>query len=408
MNTLEIVLKLTERCNIDCTYCYVFNKGDESYKTNPPKIKKKTIIALKEFIQDSVFNNQISSVQINLHGGEPLLLGKKKFQEYINILNSVVLPHNNHVNFSVQTNATLISNEWIDLISKNNISVGISLDGPKHLNDKHRIDFKGKGTYDRTLAGFKLLKDAYDRGDIVHIGILSVSSPNISSISIYNHFVNELGIKSFDLLFPTESHDNFNISECEGYKQYYKDLFKAWSSEEPNAVQIRTIQQLLSQLVNGKEVAAVESKAREGKHVIITVSSSGDIGPDDSLRTLSGEHFSELNVIRSNYSDVLNSKMFKKILKAENTIPDDCVDCSWKMQCRGGATGGRLVNRYKSNSGFNNKSIMCSTLDELYTELSAYLLKNGFTFEKLQESLFEHNFHLTTYDSKQVEEEILL
>lgn len=67
MKTLEIVLKITERCNINCTYCYIFNKGDESYKSNPPLIKEETILASKKFLLDSIINHGVTDIQIDFH-----------------------------------------------------------------------------------------------------------------------------------------------------------------------------------------------------------------------------------------------------------------------------------------------------------------------------------------------------
>ena len=64
------------------------------------------------------------------------------------------------LSFKVQTNATLISDEWIDIFSKYNVSVGISIDGPKEYNDVDRVDHKNRGSYDSVRQGIELLQQA--------------------------------------------------------------------------------------------------------------------------------------------------------------------------------------------------------------------------------------------------------
>lgn len=69
--SLEIVLKITGRCNIVCSFCYVFNKGDEIFKLNLPKISRETINSLVLFITAAIKNDGVGAVQVDFHGGEP-------------------------------------------------------------------------------------------------------------------------------------------------------------------------------------------------------------------------------------------------------------------------------------------------------------------------------------------------
>lgn len=401
-------MKITERCNINCTYCYIFNKGDESYKSNPPLIKEETILALKKFLLDSIINHGVTDIQIDFHGGEPLMLGKFRFDKYLKILSEINKNEGVKIKFAIQTNGILVDSEWIKIFEKYSISVGISIDGPKHINDRNRIDFNGRGTYEKTMLGFYLLKKAYEEKLIPHFGILSVSSPDLAGSELYDHFVNELCVSNFDILFPIDSHDSFDIKSIEGYKKYYNKLFKLWVAGDVKAVNIRLFDRIALQIVSGASYVSGSSKARNGGHLIITVSSSGAIGPDDSLKTIRGNHFKEISVFNSNYSDLIESNFFNVILEAENTIPQSCQDCSWKQLCRGGATGGRLINRYSSVSGFNNSSVMCEVLDDLYSEMSAYLLENGISFEDLQNSLFTECINWLEYDQEKVRREVAL
>ncbi|KKO47564.1 hypothetical protein VT06_16350 [Arsukibacterium sp. MJ3] len=81
MKTLEIVLKITERCNINCSYCYVFNKSDTSSISRPPLLKKGVLETLVDFVSKAIDSDGFEKIMFDFHGGEPLLLGKSKFRE---------------------------------------------------------------------------------------------------------------------------------------------------------------------------------------------------------------------------------------------------------------------------------------------------------------------------------------
>ena len=197
---LEVVLKLTERCNIDCTYCYVFNGVDDSYKTDPPKLTPEKCIEVASYLRQASESLNLKKLQIDFHGGEPMLIGKRRFSEYCEVFNEV-LGSVVDLSLAIQTNATLIDEEWVRLFSKYKVSPGVSLDGNKLINDKNRIDFKGRGTYDKTVNGLNLLRSAYDAGKIDSLGVLCVINPQNSAKEIYEHFVHDLGIRTMDFLF---------------------------------------------------------------------------------------------------------------------------------------------------------------------------------------------------------------
>ena len=156
---LILILKTVERCNLNCKYCYFFNGGDESYKKHPPFISKSTIGDLIQFLKQGVEDLLLKHILVVFHGGEPLLQPIKQFEEICLMLLKELSPVV-QLSFKVQTNATLISDEWIDIFSKYNVSVGISIDGPKEYNDVDRVDHKNRGSYDSVRQGIELLQQA--------------------------------------------------------------------------------------------------------------------------------------------------------------------------------------------------------------------------------------------------------
>lgn len=138
MNSLGLVLKLTERCNLNCDYCYYFNGLDQSFKTKPPLLKEEILEQIIIFLKNGIKTAGINKMRITLHGGEPLLMPKQKFKVLCQKLYHNLNPQLEELVLTIQTNGVLIDEEWIEIFKELSINVGISLDGPSYYNDIHR------------------------------------------------------------------------------------------------------------------------------------------------------------------------------------------------------------------------------------------------------------------------------
>ena len=148
-NTKLVAIQPTPFCNIDCRYCYL------PQRTSKKRISVETLskIAHRLFSASFVKND----LTIVWHMGEPLTLPVSFYERAHEIIQSF---NRNDVNvtFSVQTNATMIDQAWCDFFTSYDVQVGVSLDGPRHLNDANRVDRAGRGTFDRALRGIRLLQ----------------------------------------------------------------------------------------------------------------------------------------------------------------------------------------------------------------------------------------------------------
>lgn len=106
-----VLIKTASRCNINCTYCYVYNLGDEGWKDNPKILSFETIDNIISTLKD-IYLYQGKSFAIVLHGGEPLLLPKDRLSY---LLKNIRKNLPGYTNISIQTNGLLITNEIIDL-----------------------------------------------------------------------------------------------------------------------------------------------------------------------------------------------------------------------------------------------------------------------------------------------------
>jgi uncharacterized protein len=396
--TIEAVVKVTERCNINCSYCYVFNKGDESYKSHPPYMPHDVVEALARFLAEGAKSSQTEAVRIDFHGGEPLMMKKRRFREMCKTFKELIGAEAK-LDFALQTNAMLLDDEWIEILDEFQIGVGISLDGYREINDRERLDHQGRSTYERAVAGLQKVLRARDEGLIPYMGVLCVAPHDASGARTYHHFAKELGVPAFDFLLPIDPHDSFNTSTIDGLGRFLCDAFDAWTSDQSPA-HVRLFIKTINYFTRGRQFAVDSRAAREGRYQIITVASNGNLGPDDSLRALGLGMFDSHNVKTCSLEDFSRSTRQREILHAENTLPTGCQTCSWKHLCRGGASNGRLINRFSYDNGFDNRSVVCEALKKFYSHAAAYVLKHGLPFDELKSNLLVNAADLGAYDRK--------
>lgn len=129
-----VLVKVASRCNINCTYCYVYNMGDSGWAEMPNHISQETTLAVAKSL-DELTQIQTRPFAVILHGGEPLLLGAKKLDRVLSELRSVVP---SACSFGLQTNGILITDEILDVCFKYKTTISVSIDGPKHVHDRAR------------------------------------------------------------------------------------------------------------------------------------------------------------------------------------------------------------------------------------------------------------------------------
>lgn len=194
-----IVVQPTPFCNIDCTYCYLPGRNDRTL------IEQSTIRNLFEKLFASGWANQC--VNVIWHAGEPLVAPIAFYREAFEAIERL-RPPDIGIMHSIQSNGMLLTPAWCEFIKEWRIDIGISIDGPRHLHDRHRVTRSGRGTFDKTLAGIRLLRE---REMPFHtISVLSRDSLDAAD-EMYEFFAGE-GI----------DHVCFNVEESEG--QHVSDM----------------------------------------------------------------------------------------------------------------------------------------------------------------------------------------
>ena len=136
-----VLLKTASRCNLNCTYCYVYNMGDDGWREQPKRMSAEVIDAtIRQLSELALLQERAFSVC--MHGGEPLMLGLDGIKKLVTGLRAA-LPSSCGIH--VQTNAVLLDKRFIDLFAQFDVGISISYDGPANIHDKFRLDHRNRG-----------------------------------------------------------------------------------------------------------------------------------------------------------------------------------------------------------------------------------------------------------------------
>ncbi len=370
--SLYIVLKVTERCNLACPYCYFFFAGDDTFKIHPATILGDTVDGLIKFVLDAIENTGVRHVSIGFHGGEPLLLRKEAFRGMCTRLETA-LAQRCSLQFLMQTNAVLVDPEWVELFVRYRIQIGVSFDGPEALHNLTRITKKGRGTYTETRHGWDLMNAAGKAGRMPLPGVLCVVAPGQSARQTYEHFVNDLATTNINFLMPDVNHDSPEVTPAfiDAVGDYMIDICHAWLTDGARrGVEIRFIKEIIGPLLDDEVCRASQDKY--------------NIAPDDIVRTLA-PRFREtgFQVGRNTFPELAASGQWQELARAQQQLPTSCQSCVWRNVCRGGAP----QNRFSAARGFDNPSVYCKTLKRIYAYLADNLIKGGIAVEAMEERL---------------------
>lgn len=358
------VVKLASRCNIKCKYCYMFRMGDESFKSKPRIMSSSNMEKMIFRAKEHCISTNSSSFTFVLHGGEPLLIGKSFINDFADTVKNIFKDTSINPKLSLQTNGTLITDEWCDLFIRNNISIGISLDGLKDDNDSNRVDSRGNGTYERIINGIKICQR-----NGINPGLLSVINPNSDPIKIYNLF-KELNVVSADFLLPEATYNNRPTCPTKGkyihsetpYADWLIDLFNIWVYDKQR-IYNRHFQQYIHSLLGG-EISGDDMGSLYNE--VLVVDTNGDYEAEDALR-ICGNYFtkSDVNVMTSSVTEAMEAKLSKEYYFSHKRLPIRCIACPINETCG----GGYFPHRYNSMNGFNNPSVYCNDLVKLITHI---------------------------------------
>lgn len=387
LDSMEIVIKIQETCNINCTYCYMYNVGNEAYKEVPPRMSARTCEDIGRFVASEMKTREKLVVYLVLHGGEPLLMRPSEMRRRLETIRKQVEDagidnFEERVRFSLQTNAILVTEEWLDVISDWRIGVGVSVDGHLAMHDRRRVDKKGRGTYDRTIEGLKVFQADIGKR-VQHLGALCVIDPNEDGGEVYRHLAHDLELGGFSFLLPFMNWDTYDKTIVEGVGRFLVSAYREWLRELANGKtrHVRIFKDALYAVKRG--MARTDPSTVHFGHYVIVVESDGSVMTEESLRPTYSGLFSKLNIGQVSLDDIFGSPQHHAVIDDSHSVAEECHGCAIVSACRGGNALGRVGMKYDSKNAELRKSVYCDAFVALYIAIAASIQSAGGRYEQL-------------------------
>jgi uncharacterized protein len=359
------VLKVASRCNLNCSYCYVYNQGDETWRDQPHKMSPEVVTAVLQRARAHCLRRGRKIFSFIFHGGEPLLLDQQFYIDFVRQAHDILMPDVRPL-FGMQSNGTLLTTEWCELLNRLDIGFGISLDGPPEVNDRARVDHAGRGSYEAVRRGIEIARAfpwRHNWGE--RWGILNVIDPTSDPIRCYEH-MEELQVERADFLFPDNTYDNPPVRPPGGataYADWLIAIFDRWFHQHPKRMQIRMFESIIGMVLGRPGLLENMGSQRSNALVIET---DGGMEPTPGLKVC-GNGFTKLglNILTHDLESANQAELARTFYLRGETLCATCERCQIKRMCG----GGHLPNRYSSVNGFDNPSVYCEDLIKLITHV---------------------------------------
>ena len=363
-SSLSLIVKSTRQCNLRCSYCH-------DWRAQSPKI---SFAVLTNLTAKALAPNKNRLVNFIWHGGEPLLLGMDFFKRALSLQESFLNPHQYVIN-SLQTNGTLLNEEWCEFFARNRFNIGVSVDGPQEIHDLNRSYITGRGSFTNVVAKIDLLKQ---HG--IPSGVLMVLNENASKLSapeIFDFMINDLGVTAFSFLPAVpdnipgripDSGQTANYFLMDNYDKFMIDVFDHWYALDNPEIQVRELESIVRSVLRGNPQACTLAGDCLGSNYHIEP--TGDIYHCD--RFLGDENYHLGNVLQDDFESVLESPKFLALKENERQSLEKLASCPNFDICNGGCPH----DRYIANQYLPGYSGECCGQNALIAHVKAALAKD--------------------------------
>jgi uncharacterized protein len=339
-----VVVQPTPFCNINCSYCYL---PDRDVKT---VMQQSTIELLFSKIFASGWTR--AGLTVIWHAGEPLVVPVSFYETAFQAIEAL-RPDNLQLRHSIQTNGMLITREWCDLFKKWNVGVGVSIDGPKRLHDAHRVTRTGHGTFDKTIAGIRLL-----RQENVPFHVISVlSNGGMSAPREMLDFYLSEGIE--DVCFNVEESEGSHVSELfaaggaqSGFKDFLSEFWRL-ARHSGRVRFVREVDGMLPRVFRPNESVMMNSQVEP--FGMMNVDCRGNVSSFSpellGLKNPDYDDFIVGNIHSHSLEDMLASRPMHAMSRDIKAGVEACrKGCEYFSVCGGGAP----VNKLAENGSFHS------------------------------------------------------
>ena len=358
-------------CNLDCEYCFFLSK-EMLYPGDRFRMADEM---LETYLRQLLEAHRTPEVTVAWQGGEPTMMGLDFFKRSVELVDELKQPHQ-RIEYTIQTNGVLLDEHWAAFFKENDVLVGLSVDGPRELHDRYRVDKRGLGSFDRVMAGYEYLKTA----DVDVNVLCTVHAGNQDhALDVYRFFRDEMGVgyiqfipiveRATETMLPLANigwktgdkknekrplyvlegnHVTDRSVGPEAFGRFLATIFDEWARNDVGDVYVQHFDTALANWYGEQPGVCVFS---ETCGAAVALEHNGDV--------YSCDHFVEPDYLLGNINEtplgelVRSERQVKFGLDKRDTLPEFCRSCEVRFACHGGCPKNRFTETPSGESGLN-------------------------------------------------------
>ncbi len=354
-------------CNLDCSYCFFLSK-EMLY----PGSRFRMAEDLLELYVRQLIEAHASSpvVMVAWQGGEPTLMGVEFFRRSVELADQFLQP-GQRIEYTIQTNGTLIDDEWASFFKEHDFLVGLSIDGPRELHDTYRVNKGGKGSFDQVMQGLGYLRDA----GVEWNALTTIHAANGDCGREVYRFLRDECDARFMQFIPiiervAEATEDGSVPwtswrdrplyvqegdrvtgrsvTAEQYGRFLIDVFEEWVRRDVGEVYVQMFDVALANWVGEPPSLCIHS---ETCGLALALEHTGDL--------YSCDHFVEPafklgNIRETHMLELVASDRQRQFgLDKREKLPRYCLECDVRFACHGGCPKDRFIETPDGDAGLN-------------------------------------------------------
>ncbi len=371
-------------CNLDCRYCFYKEKEALFTKNNNCRMNNEV---LETFIRKYIELQPLSEVSFVWQGGEPALMGLDLYREAVRLQKKYA--HGKQITNSLQTNGTLLDDDWCEFMARNNFLVGLSIDGPEDIHNYYRVDHSGGPTFEMVMRGLELLKK---HG--VEFNVLACATKQNAKrpLDVYRFFkeqgvrfiqfipiverqpdraAEELGLRLAAPAAPEQEDTSPQVTEWSvepaAYGDFLIKVFNEWVRRDVGSVFVMNFEWALASWVNGISPACTFS---ESCGRCLVMEHNGDVYSCDHYVYPA---YRLGNILNDELEEMVESeKQIRFGLGKETNLPPRCRKCDVLFACHGDCPKHRFI---KLREGQPKVSYLCEGYKRFFKHIAPYMKK---------------------------------
>ncbi|PKV84898.1 radical SAM/SPASM protein FxsB, inactivated metallohydrolase extension form [Streptomyces sp. TLI_146] len=365
----EIVLKVHSRCDLACDHCYIYEAPDQSWRTRPKAISDEAISWTARRLAEHAEKHVLPSVSVILHGGEPLLAGPARLRRVCEEL-TAALDGVAELDLRIHTNGLQLSPRYLDLFDEFGVRVGISLDGDRSANDRHRRFADGRTSHPLVLRAVELLQS--ERYRHLFLGLLCTIDVANDPVTVHDALI-ALDPPRIDYLLPHATWDAPPARPAGSpteYAEWILAVFDRWE-EQGRPVPVRLFESVLSTLNGGPSLTESLGLAPTD---LVVVETDGSLEQVDSLKSAyDGAAATGFDVFRHSFDEVAAHPGVRVRQLGLAGVGPECRECPVVRSCGGGLYTHRYrsANEAAGRDAFDGPSVYCADLEALVRGVEA-------------------------------------